>query len=551
MHRTEGANNINGLFTAGPPPSTVTPEWLNSIQEELATVIETYGDPLQSAATDTHDQLLSAITNVLQQYDYIVTTQTGFESIIERTGANAYKFNDAYKSVLFKVNDYAISGILDGGDTWGTIKTNNVSNLVFEAGASLHFGDLAGHLEINTAYAKLTNVCIKGTGAVTSTATNSFYINASYVTMDSCTTHTRKSSGTLNCFEVNGTVPKYTSKFINCMAHTITSFIGFYKCSNISNCTVYNCTTGKGYRDCQNISSSMVYSCSNVLSFYGCYNISSCRIDTITDLTSGCFLQCYNISACYIYNVASSAASSIYIFSACYSISSCYINKIDTTGAGDSRLFVSSENITGCKAYDIDIESTGNMTGFYTCSNISGCSINAMNGGTSKGFYTCAQISGCIISNLTSSSGNAVTGFSNCTQVTGCSVYTITGTGGAGGETQGFAVCQVVSGCYVFDANSAGTCTAFYTCNRISSCYANDIYSSGAATVAMGFYSCMFLSSCDAQGISAPTGSQYGYNACQYGSSLFTDCATNASNDWIDSTDAQITHKVSCPDVFT
>ena len=61
MHRTEGANNVDGLFIDGPPATAVGSDWLNAVQEEIATVIEANGDTLDSAGADSHDQLLTAI----------------------------------------------------------------------------------------------------------------------------------------------------------------------------------------------------------------------------------------------------------------------------------------------------------------------------------------------------------------------------------------------------------------------------------------------------------------------------------------------------------
>ena len=61
MHRTEGANNSSNEFTEGPPGTTITADWLNSVQEELAAVIEYSGLTLYSASNDTQTQLRDAI----------------------------------------------------------------------------------------------------------------------------------------------------------------------------------------------------------------------------------------------------------------------------------------------------------------------------------------------------------------------------------------------------------------------------------------------------------------------------------------------------------
>ena len=64
MHRTEGANNAANLFNEGPPGTTVTDDWLNSVQEEISGVIEGSGATLLTAATDTRGQLLTALNTL-------------------------------------------------------------------------------------------------------------------------------------------------------------------------------------------------------------------------------------------------------------------------------------------------------------------------------------------------------------------------------------------------------------------------------------------------------------------------------------------------------
>jgi len=62
MHRTEGANKTaDNKFTDGPPGTTVTDDWLNAVQEEIANVIESAGLVLKTAATETNLQLREAL----------------------------------------------------------------------------------------------------------------------------------------------------------------------------------------------------------------------------------------------------------------------------------------------------------------------------------------------------------------------------------------------------------------------------------------------------------------------------------------------------------
>ena len=61
MHRTEGTNHVGNLFTDGPPGTAVEEDFLNAIQEEICNVVETSGLTLKTAATETRDQLLTAL----------------------------------------------------------------------------------------------------------------------------------------------------------------------------------------------------------------------------------------------------------------------------------------------------------------------------------------------------------------------------------------------------------------------------------------------------------------------------------------------------------
>lgn len=65
MHRTEGANNVNNLFTDDPPATAVAQRWLNTMQEEIAHVIESAGISLLDEAGDTRDQLYTAIQSLI------------------------------------------------------------------------------------------------------------------------------------------------------------------------------------------------------------------------------------------------------------------------------------------------------------------------------------------------------------------------------------------------------------------------------------------------------------------------------------------------------
>src|SRR3990167_6104864 len=158
MHRTEGANYIKDSagrnnFTDGPPGTTVDEGFLNAVQEEIANVIEYAGINLLTKATDTHTQLREAILQAAGSFEYIVSSQTSFNSLIERVAANQYKIKDDYSSVYLKsiAGGYACTGsssFLSGGDTYGYILTNNCKLMLAEGGATFSFGDERGYINI-------------------------------------------------------------------------------------------------------------------------------------------------------------------------------------------------------------------------------------------------------------------------------------------------------------------------------------------------------------------------------------------------------------------
>lgn len=66
MHRTEGTHNASGLFTDGPPATTVPAAWFNAVQEEIAGVIEAAGLSLYGAGNDQRNQLYEAICETIR-----------------------------------------------------------------------------------------------------------------------------------------------------------------------------------------------------------------------------------------------------------------------------------------------------------------------------------------------------------------------------------------------------------------------------------------------------------------------------------------------------
>ena len=198
MHRTEGANygtdlNGNNTFKETPlPPSTVGADFLNAVQEEICNAITASGQEVKTAATDTtHDQLAIAIARAQDVYDELIMSQETFNSIWERTAANAYKVKDSITSLLIKplTGGYFLTGAtspLSSGDTWGVFTLNKVMNMVCENESLIVFGNDNGKMVFPAVNGSFTNVILwRPTGAqelveVTGTGSSFLPVRKSY-----------------------------------------------------------------------------------------------------------------------------------------------------------------------------------------------------------------------------------------------------------------------------------------------------------------------------------------------------------------------------------
>jgi hypothetical protein len=88
MHRTEGANyaagSLGNEFTNGPPGTTITDDWLNAVQEEIAAVIEAAGLTLKTASTETSAQLKAAL--LVGYANKVMNTGIGFDFSADSKG---------------------------------------------------------------------------------------------------------------------------------------------------------------------------------------------------------------------------------------------------------------------------------------------------------------------------------------------------------------------------------------------------------------------------------------------------------------------------------
>ncbi len=517
MHRTDGLNfiKINGLnsFSAGPPKAIVEKNWLNSVQEEISHVIEKADFDIKQAKEDTMDQLYPSIVKLFSPaFDVNISNQSEFNAVIERMDVNRYKIIDSARSLFFKFlsGGYQCSGassFLSGGDTWGWIETNNCGEIFFEADTYLDFNNTQGYLKVNKDDSALQNVNIQGTGTVASAIQRSFLLVANRVMFFNCKTSTRLSNTTFSGFEGSATsLHNLTSKYIGCSSFALTSsgiVRGFYLGQNLSESYAYDidstATFAYGYHTCDNL-----------------LNCTAKKIDNAVADSAVGYFTCNRLSDCVAEDID---GLNVIGFNTCTLLSSCYV---------------------------FDIQGTSAATGYSTCNILSSCQAQQLDAvSNSVGFQLCAQLSACFATDIDASIANAL-GYNSCNELSACKAFDISGDN----QGHGFSSSNQISACYAqqIDGN-IGDGYGFLVVSRVSSCYANDIDS--VARNSYGFVSSSVISACRADDIDGGGAVVNGFNDITYGSSLFTTEAANAANDWIDTNDAQIANKFSCPAVFT
>jgi len=159
MHRTEGANNLAGMFTDGPPGTTVEEDWLNAIQEEIIAVLTAAGINPLTAITDTRVQLATAIAALIP--DLIGTAQ----QITVTSGAGTITLSIPSGAVITFAGGGGIN-ILDT-DTSHTLSIVLGSNLTSNRTLNIVTGDATRTLTISGDVTLTVPIAVNmgGTGA--------------------------------------------------------------------------------------------------------------------------------------------------------------------------------------------------------------------------------------------------------------------------------------------------------------------------------------------------------------------------------------------------
>jgi hypothetical protein len=396
---------------------------------------------LLTQATDTRDQLWQALSNIGNPYDYVVVSNATFDEAVERVAANQYKFKDEYESIYFRSTEYSMNYVLDSGDVWGYIKTNNVKHLDFEMGAYINMGNERGYIEVNTDGCLLNNVSIRGLGTVASAIIRSFLLNANYVTFMNCDSQTRLSNTTFTVFEGSGTALHNETSNVNGCTVTDMTTSGLLYCfrylQNITNITIYDIESTANQVVCfiqtKSVTNAVIKKIDGSVAVTGigtCEDASNIRMEdfdssagivkgiSATNRANNIYIIDFdgvNVSTILdsddLVNIAiqdtNATAGYNYGFELCNRISNCKVDQLDATG--NCYAYNGTNQLSNCYAEDID-SSGGNAYGFYTCNYFSNCYATTCD----SGFVLCNH-------GTTSFSGtNSTNGYSSCDFMTAC-----------------------------------------------------------------------------------------------------------------------------------
>ncbi|MFX1587233.1 MAG: hypothetical protein ACFFC1_03675 [Promethearchaeota archaeon] len=494
----------------------------NVVNVELASAgVTSYvlvsGDSLMIMWDDTNSVWRVLLLEQPNLFNQVISTQSEFNTLIERVAANQYKIKDGVTSMYVKTlsGGYQMTGgtsPLSGGDTWGYVETNQCTKLTFESGAFIDMHQERGYIKVNTDKCFLKNVSVQGDKGVASAIARSFLLAANYVTYSNCNSQTRLSNTSFSVFEGSATaIHNQNSKYIGCSVTDCDSsseVIIFKNCENIDDAYIYDIeTTGAGatsyvFNGCKNVNNIRVQkidsSTDELWIFNTCENVNNVECDDIDHTGATCLYFCescenmVNIvlddmesSTDIILNYSSNNLSNFNItnivstggtlsgYDSCNRLTNCYNNTLDSTS--HCYGFSNCTFLENCEIIDLDNTVSGNSVGFYLCTNLNLCKaidIDVVVGLNYFGFSNCSELSGC-------TANDCYNGFNNCNQLTSC--YSTLNT------FNGFEGCSRLSSCEAVSNTNHGFSNGFY----LTSCY-------GDSNGVDGFNDCDGCQSCAA-----------------------------------------------------
>jgi hypothetical protein len=495
------------------------------------------------------------------KYDYIVTSSDDFKHMITRDSAGDYRIKTSLETVYIEPGvTISWDAMLQAGDTTGTLRATGSLSL-FEWGdlSKIEFSGATGFSFRNDVIKKIKGMAIEQSSGTISgfIGFDNYKIEAVY---EGCSVkNIVGDAGSVAFYEHASAADRRKNKYIRCLVDDVSDSLSvhaFYFCNNVQNCEVINLASVNvvyAFHTCEWITCSRVETLRvtagaglGLFAFESCKHITDFRLTDFDMQGTGSmtlFNSCEHINGGYINGALVQIDADIIIFNACNYIQGVNAEEVRAWTGYDLTALNSCNNVSNCRFHDLSanqilygasgcnfldsidfdfLRDAGTVYGFYNCWNISNSkTLNLSSTGDIAGFFQCNIITGSYVKTVQRSSGGIVSGFSECNRVTGCFVDGITGNQ----QSYGFYDCEVLSGCEAI--------------NLID-----------LSVQACGFFNCLYLSACKATIITAPTNT-WGFNGCEYGSSLWTDKATNINNDWIDTVDANITNKVSTPSVWT
>ena len=443
MQRTEGENygvDIRGnrIYVETPLPTKITADAMNAIQEEICNAITASGQEILTSATDTREQLASAIATTATVYQ-LVFSQISFNALWERVSANVYKLKDGVKSVYVRyiLGGYRLAGVgspLSGGDTWGQYQTNNCSSIYCEGGTVFEKVESKSYVTVNTADCKIENIVLNTSGAASVDHIFGFALSASNVQLIGCGVQgfTIINEGNdFIAFDCAGNIARLENCFIKNVNYSDDSANNFYgiQDSNFAKSYFRKCSID----NCELTTDGEMVLFDTLKNISGTY-INDILFDDITGNTgtAKCFDACININGVVISVLSTTVVGSkFYGFDTCNRINnveltidttndwagdfygfsdSNYINNVDYVGGKGRRKnygfdncdFVNNISISGWEAPDTDSGTACHC--FLDCNNVSNCFIDDIVKDTANViiFITCDRISNISITNCIS-----------------------------------------------------------------------------------------------------------------------------------------------------
>jgi len=172
MQRIAGQGNVNGMFVqenanTGQPPTVITADWMNAVQEELCTVIESVG--LMLSTTDS-GQLLKAINKLLAfQLSTFIGAVAYFATPLPPSGwikANGAAISRTAYGNLFSVIGTTF-GAGDGSTTFNLPDLRGEFIRGFDDNKGVDAGRVLGSPQMATAIRTLLDAYNNNTGCAT------------------------------------------------------------------------------------------------------------------------------------------------------------------------------------------------------------------------------------------------------------------------------------------------------------------------------------------------------------------------------------------------